>query len=234
MFEGECLSSWPTLIVFCKRPHAGSGKQRLARQIGVNDAHQIADALLSCALEDVADWPGPVVISPALEADHEWADTLLPGAAVLVQPEGNLGQRLQHVDELLRQRGDQQRIFIGTDAPLLDKQTLMQAADALQTHDVVLQPARDGGVTLMATGPAWPQLLDLPWSQADLGLALQAACLLAGHDVWLLQAGMDVDLLADLHSMQQLLENDHRSARQDLLQAIDAILEQGLRSKSTG
>ncbi|GAB4114064.1 MAG: DUF2064 domain-containing protein [Wenzhouxiangellaceae bacterium] len=214
----------PTVIVFCKRPHAGTGKQRLAAGIGVAPAQRIAEALLECALEDVRDWPGQVVIAPASADDCDWAQSLHATAEVMVQTAGNLGQRLQHIDECLLRQGCAQRIFIGTDAPLLSAQTLQEAATALQHNDVVLQPALDGGVTLMATGPAWPGLSDLPWSQSGLGVALQASCLVAGHSVSLLPAGMDIDVLEDLQPVQAELQHDPRPARRQLRKVIAAVL----------
>ena len=214
----------PAVIVFCKRPHAGSGKQRLAASIGTDAAHSIAEALLACALEDVRDWPGRVVIAPASAADRDWAASLHADADVLVQTDGNLGQRLQHIDHCLLQQGCDQRIYIGTDAPLLSTETLRQAAQAVRDNDVVLQPALDGGVTLMATTAAWPDLHELPWSKSDLGLSLQAGCLVVGHNVFLLPASMDIDVLADLHQVRPALLDDPRPARQNLLQAIDAVV----------
>ncbi len=220
----EDVTSWPAVIVFCKRPHAGSGKQRLAASIGSESALGIAEALLDCTLEDVRDWPGRLVIAPASAADRDWAASLHAGADVIVQTDGNLGQRLQHIDHCLLQQGSAQRIFIGTDAPLLSQHTLHDAARAMQHNDVVLQPALDGGVTLMAAKPAWPDLNELPWSKSDLGLALQAGCLVAGHNVFLLPASMDIDVLADLKQVRPALLDDARPARQNLLQAIDAVL----------
>jgi len=225
----------PTVIVFCKRPHAGTGKQRLAADIGVAPAQRIAEALLDCALEDVRDWPGRVVIAPASADDGDWAQSLHATAEVMVQTAGNLGQRLQQIDHCLQQQGSVQRIFIGTDAPLLSMQTLHEAATALQQSDVVLQPAIDGGVTLMATGPLWPELTHLPWSQPGLGMALQASCLVAGHSVSLLSASMDIDVLDDLQRVRPDLLADNRPARQQLLQAIETVLAAQHTSKqSTG
>ncbi len=222
--DDHAASAWPAVIVFCKRPHSGSGKQRLAATIGFDAAHRLAEALLQCTLEDVRTWSGRLIIAPASAADRDWAQSLHEAADVIVQTDGNLGQRLQHIDQCLLQQGCARRIYIGTDAPLLSADTLLQAAQALRRHDVVLQPARDGGVTLMASNQAWPDLSMLPWSNHDLGLMLQASCLHAGHDVFLLPTGMDIDVQADLHQVRPRLINDTRPARQNLLQVIDAVL----------
>ena len=90
------------LVVFCRRPVPGVGKQRLARGLGREAAHAVATALLACTLEDLDDWAGPVVLSPADAADLDWARALLaaraglhPRSCVVPQPEANLGERLE-------------------------------------------------------------------------------------------------------------------------------------------
>src|SRR5512134_154575 len=99
------------LVLVCKRPAVGIGKQRLAASIGGEAANRIAEALLACALEDAGAWPGPVIIAPADPADHAWASALLPLARVRLkirvelQAEGNLGQRLNALDHKLRGSG---------------------------------------------------------------------------------------------------------------------------------
>lgn len=74
-----------------------------------------------CALEDAAEWPGPVVIAPAHAEDLDWARSLsIPHSAtvrVVPQTAGNLGQRLNALDQALRLRGMQHLFFIGSDAP---------------------------------------------------------------------------------------------------------------------
>lgn len=61
-----------TLVLLCKRPALGIGKQRLAANVGTEIALQIAEALLACALEDVQAWTGNIIIAPADIKDREW------------------------------------------------------------------------------------------------------------------------------------------------------------------
>lgn len=221
-----------SLVVFCKRPALGQGKQRLAETIGAEQALRVAQRLLDCTLEDVRAWQtqtvGQVVLSPASEQDVAWAETLqqqiLPGnVMVLPQPQGNLGQRLQYVDQALRRSGQQQLIFIGTDAPALSIDDLLSADEQLASNDVVLQPASDGGVTLMSASRPWPELADLPWSSAHLQQALCASCLTDGSSVWLLPGSEDVDQWQDLDQLQTKLIDDNRPARQALAQCTAEI-----------
>src|SRR5438876_1000108 len=67
-------------------------------------------------------------------------------------------------------------LFIGSDAPSLTVSDLLAAQTALDASDVVLVPARDGGVTLMGSRLPWPDLSSLPWSEPTLARALEECC----------------------------------------------------------
>jgi hypothetical protein len=205
------------LVVFCRRPQPGVGKQRLAATVGRDAAHAIAGALLACTLEDLATWSGPIVLAPAAAQDADWARALLGARArVLPQPDGNLGERLEAIDRTLRQDGHARLLFIGTDAPALPAGFFADAAAALEGADVVLAPARDGGVTLMGARRPWPTLGALPWSTPALGAALEAACRARGDSIARLAESGDVDEAADLGWACQALAGDPRAARREL------------------
>lgn len=95
------------LVLVCKRPKLGFGKQRLAASLGVEMTQRIAEELLNCALEDLRGWAGSVVIAPSSQEDVEWAMSLMRQPNVWVQPQmpGNLGQRLNTLDFELRSKG---------------------------------------------------------------------------------------------------------------------------------
>ncbi|SCX55945.1 DUF2064 domain-containing protein [Nitrosospira sp. Nsp1] len=210
------------LVLVCKRPASGIGKQRLAASVGGEAANRIAEALLACALEDARAWPGPVVIAPADPADHAWASALLPQAQVRLemrveaQAEGNLGQRLSTLDHKLRAGGLEQLVYIGSDAPLLATPDYAAVYEALTNYDTVLKPAADGGVVLMASRQRWPALSSLPWSTARLGAALVNCCRSAGQSVVNLTQSFDVDEEDDVIRLIEALNTDQRPARRAL------------------
>ena len=128
-----------TLVLVCKRPGLGMGKQRLAANLGQEAANRVAEALLACALEDARAWPGPVVIAPA-----HWR--IMPGPRLCwrkcirrgtyqPQAEGNLGQRLNTLDSELRAVGLEKLVYIGSDAPALGAANYAAASEALEHHD---------------------------------------------------------------------------------------------------
>lgn len=212
------IDAHATLVVFCRRPTAGTGKRRIAAALGATPTLQLAGHLLATTLEDARAWPGPVVIAPAQGADAGWAAELLPGQAdVIPQPAGNLGERINAVDAAARRLGHTAIIYIGSDAPVLTPDYYANARAALARFDVVLGPAIDGGVTLMGATCAWPDLAALPWSTGDLGRALEHACIDRDMSVTRLEPRYDVDLVTDLGPLQDDLELDDRPARQALL-----------------
>ncbi|MBA3754997.1 MAG: DUF2064 domain-containing protein [Nitrosomonas sp.] len=217
-----------TLVLVCKRPAPVSGKQRLTASLGIKTTQQVATALLACALEDACDWRGPVVIAPARAEDAEWARALstpIPSAVtILPQVAGNLGQRLNALDQTLRAQGMEQLVFIGSDAPGLGTADYMATCTALQHADVVLIPALDGGVVLMANRCVWPDLSGLPWSSEQLGIALVDVCRVAGQSMKTLGQGYDVDELEDFVKLTTLLQQDQRPARRALFELTNTIM----------
>lgn len=224
----------PTLVILCKRPLPGNGKQRLAAKVGQEIAWQIAEALLACALEDVMAWPGTVVIAPADVKDNEWAENLskqkhaeqIPATVkVLPQTDGNLGQRLNALDQTLRNNGFNHLIYIGSDAPDISLIDFYAVSRAFLNFDTVIKPTLDGGVSIMASRKPWPDLTHLPWSTSHLGESLSLLCMQNGHYVASLQEGFDVDEYEDLPYLVTKLAHDQRPARRTLLALVRQILQ---------
>lgn len=215
-----------TLVIFCKRPLPGQGKQRIAATLGTESAYQVALALLECALEDARAWNGTVVLSPASEADRSWAESLLQREHLVVpQVEGNLGEKLNFVDRALRQQGHTQLLFIGTDAPEHNHHYYRELQDQFSHADMVFTPASDGGVTAMGCNQPWPDLAALPWSTDKLGETLAKSCIDAGYPVAYSRECSDVDTETDLRRLLSSLQNETRPARQQLLHTIKSLLD---------
>jgi rSAM/selenodomain-associated transferase 2 len=206
-----------TLVVVCRRPVEGVGKRRIAASLGDVRTLELARHLLATTLEDARAWAGPVVISPSSADDAAWAADLMPGhAKVIPQVHGNLGERINTIDSVVRDTGQSPLLYVGSDAPVLAPRAYERARDALTRADVVLGTADDGGVTLMGARQPWPDLSALPWSAKRLGNALAVACREAGLTVESFDAGYDIDRAADLERLAIDLDNDSRPARQAL------------------
>jgi hypothetical protein len=214
-----------TLVLVCKRPLLGHGKQRLAAKIGERQALQVAEHLLGCALEDLHSWSGPTVIAPDSSERFDWASALVPHARCVPQICGNLGERLNTLDQMLRAAGHRRLMFIGSDAPALRLDDYQMACTALREADTVLIAASDGGVVLMASNRPWPDLAGLPWSTDELGQALAAACRQAGHSVSTCGESFDIDEPRDLSRALVELADDQRPARLRLRQVMARLCE---------
>ncbi len=225
--------SIPVLVLFCKEPRLGHGKQRLAATIGERPALRIARALLDCALEDAACWDGTFVFSPASSEEVAWAETLSDRpefrdkhVGIVAQKSGNLGFRLTTVEAHLRELGATQIVYMGCDAPLLNDTHYDAVINALNEVDVVLADGADGGVTLMASRSGWPVLDELPWSASELGDALADNCTASGRSVHRLDGGFDVDEKSDALKLLEHLNSEQRPARQALKAVLLEELDQ--------
>lgn len=201
----------PCLVLMLKAPVRS--KRRLVADFGSAGASTLAERLIACALEDLAQWPGPVWAAPASDVDRLWLMETGSTLPSLLQPEGNLGARIGDVGRRLHERGEHRQIFIGADCPELDLNYLREAGERLAECDVVLGPAVDGGVVLMGARREWPDLEALPWSTEHLHAALDSACRGAGLSVATLNARRDVDTLDDLLALEAELRRDPRPAR---------------------
>lgn len=218
-------SSAPTLVIFCKRPLVGQGKSRLAKSIGVKEAYLVAVELLNCALEDAANWQGNIVFTVTSSADIEWAKALMIGRHTVIQQiEGNLGDKINHIDTTLRSSGHTKLAFIGTDAPALTQQHYAQTAFALERSDYIFSPADDGGVGIMANTVPWPPLTDLPWSTSKLAVDLVEKCTQFSQKIELISSSYDVDEQADLIKTFIGLSLDKRQSRIQLRNVLAPIV----------
>jgi glycosyltransferase A (GT-A) superfamily protein (DUF2064 family) len=208
------------LVLMFKAPQYS--KRRLAAAIGAR-ARTVAEHLFDCAAADLEAWQGPTCMAPAKTSDLQFVRERRCHADVYVdQGDGNLGDRIERVNQSLIDAGYNQQLFIGTDCPALDAHYLAHADRLLLNADVVLGPAHDGGVVLMGIRGPWPPLSHLPWSTTGLRSALIEVCERSGLRVALLAAHADVDTADDLQLLPSRLRDDQRPSRRRLCDWIES------------
>ncbi len=213
------------MILFCKRPQLHFGKQRLAKEIGANRAFAVSQLLLEVAIEDLKAWQGDTIIAPNHVDEREWALSLIKensieACIVLPQPAGNMGERIDWLHKTAQKKSEP-ILFIGSDAPAMTPEIYREASLLAQTHDIVLTPASDGGVTLMGATKEWANLATINWGSETVFYELLQTSQSAGYSVGITQECHDLDYKKDLLALPNYLKDDIRPARQKLLRWIE-------------
>jgi len=196
------------LIMMAKYPEPGQVKTRLAAEIGAGHAAELSKRFILVLLQTLSsrDWEIQMALYP-WERKAEMS-AVVGEKYVLVSQQGrDLGERMGHVFIQLFAEAFQEIIMIGTDAPDLPAEFVVEAFSALADHDAVLGPACDGGYYLIGfrRGVFSPQLLDgLPWSTPEIFVQQLKRLREQNLQVYILPPWQDVDTLADLKKMAGL------------------------------
>jgi uncharacterized protein len=189
------------LIVFAKAPVAGAVKTRLIPALGAQGAarlaqrmlqHTLAQALAAqCGAVDLC--ASPIPDSPA------WQGVNVPsGISWSAQSGGDLGQRMGLAFQSGLANSDAV-LLMGTDCPALTHSHILQAVQALQTHDAAIIPVADGGYVLLALKQFHPSLFEhMPWSTSAVAAITLERMAALGWSVQQLPALHDIDEPADL------------------------------------
>ena len=131
--------------MFARAPLAGRVKTRLVPRLGADGAARLHARLIRNAVRTaIAARCGTVELHAT--ARHTLFSTL--GVKVRLQRGRDLGERMHHA--LRSALGRHRRaILIGADAPALTPADLRRARRLLQSTDLVLAPAEDGGYALV-------------------------------------------------------------------------------------
>jgi len=197
------------LIVFVKEPRPGATKTRLIPALGPEGA---ADLYRRLAAEEIRrttprdqEYERLFFYAPA-EAEatlREW----LPGETLLPQKGDDLGARMSGAFDEAFRRGAARVAIVGTDAPFVGRDTVLEALGALAENDLVLGPAHDGGYYLLALDRPRPELFrGIAWSTGTVLSATVERAGTLGLTVRLIEPLRDIDTLEDLRAEWPRLE----------------------------
>jgi uncharacterized protein len=155
------------LIIFVKAPIPGQVKTRLCPPLTEEEAATLHGSLVLDVLERTR-LPGvDRFMACAPSANHVFFKIMEERHRVrlLTQSNGDLGVRMRAALGAVLSGGYRAAVLIGTDVPAISRPLLSQAFARLDTHDVVLGPAVDGGYYLLGVKHFIPDLFDnMPWS----------------------------------------------------------------------
>jgi rSAM/selenodomain-associated transferase 1 len=156
------------LIVFARAPSLGSGKRRLASEIGELAALRFERLMLARLLRRLGRdrrWRLRIAVTPdrARHRRRLWPH----GIPITGQGRSDLGERMRRA---LADCPPGPAVLVGTDIPALGPQHIAEAFRLLGRHDLVFGPAVDGGFWLVGArrSPCLPPLFgEVRWSGPD-------------------------------------------------------------------
>lgn len=195
------------IIVFIRAPRVGAVKTRLAAGLGAEGAcaayRRMIDHLMPAVRASGCSVEFRYTPDDAGDEFSRWRE---PGWALTPQGAGDLGARLEHAFAASVAAGYERALAIGTDCPYLTVPDLREASAALDSHEVVLGPALDGGYWLIGLRRLYPELFHkIPWSSAEVMQVTLQRARSAHLSVHCLRELGDIDTLPDWKAFEGLL-----------------------------
>ncbi|HVE89131.1 MAG TPA: TIGR04282 family arsenosugar biosynthesis glycosyltransferase [Burkholderiaceae bacterium] len=189
------------LAVMGKQPERGKVKTRIAAALGDDRAVE----LYLCTLQDtlalalsIADVTHALSYAPPTDSARRYFEHAAPQFALIPQQGFTLGERISGTLVSVLKRHSP-GVVIGSDSPDVPAQLITRAFDSLQTADVVLGPAHDGGYYLLGVRSMQPALFEgIDWSTAFVAQQTRQRAADAGLRVVDLPLWHDLDTVDDL------------------------------------
>ncbi len=192
------------LVIMARVPRLGTGKRRLARELGMLAAWRFQRRMLARVLRRLARdprWTTWFAVTPDAAA-HRAAHWAAP-ARVIAQGAGGLGPKMAR---LLCERPPGPVVIVGSDIPDLQAGHVARAFEALGRHDWVFGPAADGGYWLVGARrrcAPWRPFDAVRWSSPHT--LADSLANLKGARVGFLEELADVDTGADFDKFSKKL-----------------------------
>ena len=186
------------LIVFVKAPRPGTVKTRIAQTAGAQKACAIYREMVDTVLSRLRSLRAAQLWFAPDDAGPEIVPWLREDWTARPQGGGDLGERLSRAFASAFANGSERVVIVGSDCPEVKSSDIRAAWQQLQSHDLVVGPAVDGGYWLIGLRAPQPELFrDIAWSSDQvLGQTLQRAKTL-GLRIQLLRILTDIDTEAD-------------------------------------
>ncbi|MEM8662127.1 MAG: TIGR04282 family arsenosugar biosynthesis glycosyltransferase [Pseudomonadota bacterium] len=201
----DCL-----LLQFAREPVAGQVKTRMLPQLTAEEASDLhSELVLFTAQRLLTSAVGPVELEVAGDPLHPLFQRCCSLGVADCRPQlgDDLGARMRNALQagLIRSR---KVILVGSDCPALNTRYLSDAAEALESEDIVLGPANDGGYVLVGARRLIGEMFeDIEWGSETV-LASTRSRLRAAEVGWSeLAALSDIDRPADLPLWEALKRN---------------------------
>ncbi|GAA5506655.1 TIGR04282 family arsenosugar biosynthesis glycosyltransferase [Novipirellula caenicola] len=229
-----------TLGIMAKYWTPGSVKTRLGQSIGMKAAAEIHREFVLHLCNRLAAVRDRRVLSIAPDSATTWVREELGSADWQITPQGDgdLGDRMSRffrtqLGTASRDTSTSRVILIGADCPLLGASDIANAAKQLESHDIVVGPAIDGGYYLIGLRGPWLDRFErlfqeMPWSSSDVFAITKQRAEETRLSLAVLPQNEDIDTIECLDRLRDHL-NESRARNRSLAEfadRIDTILSQ--------
>lgn len=206
------------LVIFAKAPIPGQVKTRLCPPLTPDEAATLHGSFVLDTLERskgaVAKLKLPLDRYLACAPSSALAFFKImeerQGVKLIDQVGEGLGARMHQAFETMFARGHQRVLIVGTDVPTLPLDQYKQALALLETNDLVLGPALDGGYYLIGLKrPVSELFVDIAWSTDQVLTLTRRKADALGLKTALLHEWRDIDTIEDL---QVLIDDSTKDA----------------------
>ena len=208
------------IIIFAKFPEPGKVKKKIGQVIGMENSAKLCTAFINDLIEENSEKDYDIYLSFIGHEYKEQYRTMFPNAILYVQRGTNMSENVQSAFEDLLD--DYEKVaLIGCDVPQLSSETVIKAFNALETHDVVLGPAEDGGYYLVALKKPHDIFKGMPWGKPNL-LEEQMNMLKEKKLAFVrLHKMPDVDTIDELKSLKKILKRESAPRTYDFIHELD-------------
>ena len=212
------------LVIFAKAPIPGQVKTRLCPPLTPDEAATLHGSFVLDTLERTKaatttfKLPSDRYLACAPSSTHVFFRIMeeRQGVRLIDQVGEDLGARMHQAFETLFARGYKHGLIVGTDTPSLPLERYQQALAALESHDLVLGPALDGGYYLIGLNrPIADLFTGIPWSTEQVLALTQGKAQTLGLTTALLSPWRDVDTIDDLHALIESSTADAKKPKRE-------------------
>ncbi len=197
------------LIVFAKSPISGSCKTRLIPLLGEKATTDLYKKLSTHCLNQIKEIRNiDISLQVFPDTSHDFIQKLNTQFNTTLKPQtgNNLGERMHHGIHYSLIKYSQ-CVLIGTDCPEINSAYIERAFHALESTDIVLGPANDGGYVLIGANKIQPELFhNIEWSTESVLKQQIKNCENLNYSYQLLPALWDLDLPQDYIRHQNRLK----------------------------
>lgn len=216
------------VAVFARAPELGKVKSRLCPPLTADEALALYRALVADTLTQLGRVQRPnlsrVLLlsqplrhSNDLEIPKEWT--------VSIQSSGDLGERMASLFYTSFRRNISRVVLLGSDSPTLPLEVVHEAFDSLQTSDVVLGPAEDGGYYLIGARLFVPEIFkNIAWGSGEVMNQTTTVLREKGLEFELLVPWYDIDRGDDLIKLHSEIAYLKRNAPTLVPERVAAVL----------